>query len=132
MKKTTKIILAVVILVVVMAGLFLLYQHFGPNAQQGDKHITISIVYDDGTRKDHEIDTDAEYLKEAVESVATIEGTDDPQYGYTLTTIDGVTADFSASNAYWAIYVDGEYGSYGLDKQPVTDGSTYELVYSTY
>jgi hypothetical protein len=131
MKNTTKIILAVAILVVVMAGLFLLYQQFGPNAQQGEKHITISIIYDDGTRKDYEIDTDAEYLKEAVESVATIEGTTDSQYGYTLTTVDGVTADFSA-NAYWAIYVDGEYGSYGLDKQPVTDGSAYELLYSTY
>ena len=36
------------------------------------------------------------------------------------------------SNAYWAIYVNDEYGMYSLDTQPVTDGDSYALVYETY
>ncbi len=49
-----------------------------------------------------------------------------------LYTVNGLTADFTTGNAYWAIYVNGEYGSYGLSQQPVTDGDTYAIVYETY
>ena len=55
-----------------------------------------------------------------------------PEYGYTLYTVNGLTADFTTGNAYWAIYVNGEYGSYGLSQQPVTDGDIYAIVYETY
>ena len=87
---------------------------------------------DTGTQSDYALNTDAEYLLEALQSVAEIDGEESPEYGYTLYTVNGLTADFTTGNAYWAIYVNGEYGSYGLSQQPVTDGDTYAIVYETY
>ena len=53
------------------------------------------------------------------------------EYGLFLTTINGVTADYDATGAYWAIYVNGDYGQYGADTQPVTDKDSYQFVYTT-
>ena len=130
-RKNLKIGLAVVLLLALMAGMYAIYTHYSQKAQSGEKQISISIVFDDGSQKDYELSTDAEYLKEALEAVAEIDGEDGP-YGYTLYTVDGVTADFNTGNVYWVIYVDGEYGTYSLSQQPVTDGAHYAIVYETY
>ena len=133
MKKNTKVILlSLLALCVLMAALYAVYRHFAPQAQAGDKHITISIVYDDGTQEDHELDTDAEYLLQALEAVAEIDGTESAEYGYTLMTVNGVTADFTTGGAYWAIYVNGEYGMLNLSQQPLEDGGQYTIAYETY
>ena len=133
MKKNVKLaLLAVAVLCVLMAGMYLVYRHFVPKATSGEKHITISIVYDDGTRKDHELTTDAEYLLDALRSVAEIDGVESTEYGYTLYSVDGVTADFTNGNAYWAVYVNGEYGTLNISKQPLEDGGEYTIAYETY
>ena len=122
---------ALVALVVLIAVFWGVYTHFSPKAQEGEKHITISIVDDTGAQTDYTLDTDAEYLLEALDAVADIDG-EEGEYGYTLYTVNGVTADFKTGNAYWAIYVNGEYGSYGLSQQPVNDGDAFSIVYETY
>ena len=38
-------------------------------------------------------------------------------------------ADYVEDGAYWALYVNGEYGQYGADAQPVADGDTYTWTY---
>ena len=74
MKKNGKIILlCIAVLCVLMAGMYFVYQRFVPKAQEGEKHVVISIVYDDGTQKDIELDTDAAYLLEALSAVADID-----------------------------------------------------------
>ena len=127
-----KLVPAPIVLVVLIAVFWGVYRQFSPKAQSGEKQITISIVDDTGTQSDYALNTDAEYLLEALQSVAEIDGEESPEYGYTLYTVNGLTADFTTGNAYWAIYVNGEYGSYGLSQQPVTDGDTYAIVYETY
>ncbi len=122
---------ALVALAVLIAVFWGVYTHFSPKAQEGEKHITISIVDDTGAQTDYTLDTDAEYLLEALDAVADIDG-EEGEYGYTLYTVNGVTADFNTGNAYWAIYVNGEYGSYGLSQQPVNDGDAFSIVYETY
>ena len=79
--------------------------------------------------------TDAEYLKEVMDELTendefTYEGTDS-DYGIMINTINGVTADYNVDGAYWAIYVNGEYGQYGADTQPVADGDAFQFVYET-
>ena len=96
------------------------------------KTITLTVIYEDETSEDYTIETTAEFLKEAIESTVELEGSEG-EFGYTLTSVNGVEADFTdGSNAYWAIYVNDEYGMYSLDTQPVTDGDSYALVYETY
>lgn len=99
---------------------------------QEQKTITLTVTYEDETSEDYTIETTAEFLKEAIEATVEIEGSEG-EFGFTLTSVNGVEADFTdGSNAYWAIYVNDEYGMYALDTQPVTDGDSYALVYETY
>ena len=81
------------------------------------------------TLEDYRLDN--ETCLEALDAVADIDG-EEGEYGYTLYTVNGVTAAFNTGNAYWAIYVNGEYGSYGLSQQPVNDGDAFSIVYETY
>ena len=50
-------------------------------------------------------------------------------YGLYIETVNGLTADYDADGAYWAVYVNGEYGQNSVDLQPVADGDTYRLSY---
>ena len=61
----------------------------------------------------------------------TVEGTEG-DYGLYIDTVNGLTADYAEDGAYWSIYVNGEYGSYSADQQPVADGDVYGLVYTVY
>ena len=61
----------------------------------------------------------------------TVEGADG-DYGLYIDTVNGLTADYAVDGAYWSIYVNGEYGNYSADQQPVADGDVYGLVYTVY
>ena len=52
-------------------------------------------------------------------------------YGTYITSVNGIKAD-DAQKTYWAIYVNGEYGQYGADSQPVNDGDAYALKLESY
>ncbi len=125
-----RIVIAVVILVVLVAAVIIVWKVASPSTAEGSKQITLEIVYEDGTTETYDIATDAEYLKDAIADTVTLEG-EDGEYGFTLYTVNGVTADWN-DNVYWAIYVNGEYGMYALDQQPVADGDSFQLVYESY
>lgn len=124
------ILLAAGILIVAVIGLFSLWRAFASDPQEGSKKITITVTGQDGDTQRYTVRTDAEYLLEAAQSVLTLEG-ETTAYGYTLYTINGVTADW-ADNVYWAVYVNGEYGQSSIDRQIVTDADAYEFVYETF
>ena len=128
-----KIIVAIVVLVVILAVALGLYFKFAQGTTQGSKSITLSIVYGDGSRDDYEHHTDAEYLMDAANEIKelTIEGSGEGASFY-IDAVNGVTADYNADGAYWAIYVDGAYGNYGIMEQPVTDGGSYEIRYEVW
>ena len=128
-----KIIIGAVILVVLLAAFAVIYAVFGPKAAQGSKEYILKVVDDNGETTEYTGHTDAEYLRGALEELEksddlTIEG-EESDYGLFIDTINGVTADYSKDKAYWALYVNGEYGNYGVDSQPLTDGDIYSLVY---
>ena len=53
------------------------------------------------------------------------------EYGLYIISVNGVRADDNLKT-YWAIYVNDEYGQYGVDSQPVTDGDSYVLKLESY
>jgi hypothetical protein len=135
MKRSTKVIIGVVIAAVLVCALALTYKFFGPSAKAGSKAYTLEVVDDNGKTTTYEGSTDAAYLKEVMDELAenedfSYEGTDS-DYGIMINTINGVTADYNENNAYWAIYVNGEYGQYGADTQPVSDGDEFQFVYES-
>ena len=106
---------------------------FGPRTTQGAKAITIEVIDNEQKSTLYEVNTDAEYLRQAMEETKGLEfsGTES-EYGLTLITVNGVTADFSVDSSYWSIMVNGEYGMFGIESQPVSDGDKYQLVYTVY
>ena len=133
-KKSNKkliIISAVVIaLIVIFAAMYLI---FSPKATAGAKSVTVTVVDDTGAGTAYDADTDAEYLAEVFDEIdgLTVEGSES-EYGLFIETVNGLTADYDKDGAYWSIYVNGEYGQYGADSQPVNDGDEFSLVYETY
>ena len=97
---------------------------------EGSKNIVIEVKDSEGKVTTYEVITDAEFLRQAMDEAEglTYEGTDS-EYGMMVEVVNGEQAIYAEDNAYWAFYVNGEYGNYGVDSQPVTDGDTYSIVY---
>lgn len=129
------IIIAVAALVLA-AGIFALVYFFNkPQGVQGTKAYTVSVVDKDGKSTDYTGKTDAEFLRGLMDELKdqgfTYEGTDS-DYGLYITTINGLKADYDTDGAYWSIYVNGEYGQFGADQQPVNDGDAFKFAYEVY
>ena len=132
---TKKIVIGAVVLVALVALFAVLYSQFGPKAVKGSKHVTIEVVDNNSESTSYALDTDAEYLRQAMDELGdkgfTYDGTDS-EYGIMISSVNGLMADYATDGAYWAIYVNGEYGQYGADSQPVADGDTYTFKYEVY
>ena len=124
-KKLIAVIVGVVVLIGAMLGVYALTR---PETAQGSKTITVTIVHSDGQSKDFTIKTDAEYLAEVLLAEELVTGSDS-EYGLTVESADGETADWTADGAYWAVYIGEEYATTGVSAIPVTDGGVYKLVY---
>lgn len=129
MKKNTKLIIAVIALVVVIATLLCVYAVTRPETSQGAKTFTVEVVHADGSTKTFTYHTDEEYLGAVLLAEGLIAGEEGP-YGLTIITVDGEDAVWETDNAYWAIMVNGEYGTNGVDTTPVNDGDVFQLVYT--
>lgn len=124
------ILIAAVAAVVVVVLLIILSVMFAPKPQSGDKSITVTLTDNNGVDTVYEHNTDAEYLLEAIREIEGLEiQGEDKEYGFYISTVNGITADYSVDQSYWAIYVNGEYGSYGIESQTIEDGGEYALVY---
>ena len=130
--KTKKLIAGVVALVVVALLVVAVYLKFGPQAQAGTKAYEVNVINSAGEVTTYDGKTDAEYLSELMDELSTegftYEGTTS-DYGLFISAINGESADYETDGAYWAIYVNDEYGQYGADQQPVADGDVFDFKY---
>ena len=130
--KNKKIVLAVIALVAVVALMAGLYVTTRPEAVEGSKQVTIQIVHKDGTEKNLEYGTDHEYLADLLLEKELVTGYASEEYGFTIESVDGVTADWNADGAYWALYEGEEYAVTSAAGIVLVDGGIYRLVYETF
>ena len=130
--KNRKLIIAIVALVVVAAALLGIYSATRPEAVEGSKNVTIVIVHKDGTEKKMEYATDLENLADLLLEKELATGYTSEEYGFTVESVDGVTADWSTDNAYWALYEGDEYATTSAAGIMLVDGGVYKLVYETF
>lgn len=130
-KSNKKVILGVAALIVVIALMAAVFFIFKPKPQEGSKSITIEVVNKAKESTVYELKTDAEYLRQAMEEAEGLEfdGTES-EYGMMINSVNGEVADYNVDSSYWSIMVNGEYGQYGIDSQPVYDGDAFQLVYT--
>lgn len=129
-KSNKKLIFGGIAFVALIAILATVFAIFGPKASKGAKAITLNVVDNAGSTTTYDVNTDAEYLGEVFDEIdgLTVDGTQG-DYGLYINAVNGLSADYETDGAYWALYVNDEYGQYSADTQPVTDGDTYALVY---
>lgn len=127
----SKKILAVALVAILVAAMAFAYSTFSEKTVEGEKDITIEVVMDDGNATVYEVNTDAQYLIEAMQEAdgLTFEG-EEGVYGMSVSTINGVRADYTLDGAFWGFYVNEEYCNYGISQQPVEDGDAFRIVYT--
>ena len=130
MKKQTKVLLAAVAAIVVLtAAFFALYQHFSPAAVPGEKQIVLTVVHKDGAQADFALNTQTEYLGDALMEENLIKG-EESTYGLYITDVDGEAADESKEE-WWCLSKDGETCTTGISQTPISDGDHFELTLTT-
>lgn len=129
MKKNTKLILAAIAVVVLIAALLCIYFATQPKTAAGEKSYTVTVIHSDGTSKDFTYSTGEEYLGPALLAEGLVAGEEGP-YGLTVYTVDGEDAIWDVDGAYWALYIGEEYATTGVDSTPVYDGSSFTLEYT--
>lgn len=129
--KNKKLIAGVAVLVVLVAVFVGVFLVFRPKTTEGAKSITIEVVDNNAASTLYEVNTDAEYLRQAMDEARGLEysGTEG-EYGLMVETVNGVTADWNVDQSYWSFWVNGEYCNYGIDSQPVVDGDAFQIIYT--
>ncbi len=127
-----KLIAAVLALVLVIAALVGVYLATRPEAVEGQKNVTVLIVYKDGTEKKLEYATTCEYLSELLLEKELVTGYASEEYGFTIESVDGITLDWATDGAYWALYEGEEYAVTSAAGIVLTDGGVYKLVYEAF
>ena len=101
-----------------------------PGASPGDKTIHVTIIKSEEDSRAVDIQTDAEYLRQALEEQNLISGEESAMGLYVLT-VDGLTAD-EGERQWWCFTKGGEDLYTGVDQTPIEDGDRYEITLSTW
>ncbi|MCL2298841.1 MAG: DUF4430 domain-containing protein [Firmicutes bacterium] len=88
--------------------------------------VTVLVTMPDGTQKTHELTTSKLTLGEALRDYGLVEFDGKGM----IITVDGVTADYSADQSYWAFYIGGEYAAHGVDDEILAEGNEYAFEYA--
>lgn len=125
-----KTILIAAAALVVLAGIFAaVYFASRPVVQLGAKAVTVSIVNDKKASRTLTIQTDAEYLRGALEQEKLIAG-EESAYGLFVKTVDGYTAD-DAAQEWWRFTKGGADLTTGVDMTPIADGDSFAITLMT-
>ena len=100
-------------------------------ATGAEKAYTLEVVSKDGSSKSYDGTTSQEFLRGAMDELAGQGGFSYEEADGIIVTINGEKADYNADGSYWSIYVNGDYGQYGADKQPVSDGDAFKFEYTS-
>ncbi len=125
-KKTWIVVGAAVALVAVLLAVWFA---FGPKGADGQKNISVTVVYGDGTSERFDIATEEEFLRGALEAQSLIAG-EESEYGLFVKTVNGVTAD-DAKQEWWYFTKGGEEVVTGVDSTPLADGDAFEITLKT-
>ena len=97
-----------------------------PAVGEGETVVTMLVTMPDGTQTSRQVRTDKKTLGEALRE-ANLIVCDDAGF---VSAVDGVMADYSVDQSYWAFYIGGEYATHGVDDEVIADGNAYAFEYA--
>lgn len=121
-----KLIIGALILVVLVTVMWGVYNYTRPDTQPGSKDIVVEVRIPEEENKQFDINTDAEYLRQALDEINLVKGSEST-YGFFITEVNGRAADDS-NQEWWKITKDGEDVFEGIDQIVISDGDHYELI----
>ncbi len=127
MKKST-ILMRTVAILTVISMLFCITACTGQKVQQGEKNITVTIVFKDKTEKKLDITTEAENLGDALYEQKLV--TEEEHKTGFYNTIDGVRADYTLDKAWWCVTKGGEMTTVGANDLAIADGDSFEITHT--
>ena len=137
MKKKILGILAIVIVIAALLGVYYAFReqpanpNAGPSAdgvtERAEKSVTIEVVDENKTSTLYTLSTHAEYLEGVMKQA---EGLVFETNDGMVMVVNGKRADYVLDGAYWAFFVNGEYCNYGISDQPVNDGDAFRIEYT--
>ena len=77
------------------------------------------------------VKTDKDNLADALTEHSIISG-EQSEFGLTVYTVNGMTADFRTENVYWALYEGDSKAPYGVSSTEIADGDSFSFVYSAF
>lgn len=125
------------LLTVFLAVLFIVLAVFTAGCNKADdsssatlktKEISVTIVFQDKREKAIDIETEAEYLADALFEKGLIKE-DEYKSGF-YTYIDGVRADYNEDKAWWCVTKGGEMTNKGMNDLPIADGDRFEITHT--
>jgi hypothetical protein len=132
MKNKKLIVVIVAILALVIGAMAGIYAATRPEAVEGEKNVTVIIVYEDGTEKKLEYATACESLADLLLEKELVTGYASEEYGFTIESVDGIMLDWATDGAYWALYEGDAYATESAAGIMLTEGGVYKLVYEKF
>lgn len=128
-KKTLLYVGIAIVLVALIAVFAIVYGNSTKPAAAGSKTITVQIITGESETVTKTIQTDAEFLRGALEQENLVQG-DESEFGLFVKTVNGVTVD-EAQQQWWCFTKGGETVNTGVDDTPIADGDTFEITLTT-
>ena len=144
MKKMTRILGILLMLALIISSLISCGETEDPqtlwdgatykeNASFGSGEKTVNVTVEVGENSVvFTVKTDKGNVADALLEHSLIDGDMSEQYGLTVYTVNGITADFTVDSAYWAMYVNGEYALTGASFIEIKDGDNIKIAYEKF
>lgn len=124
-KNLLKSLIAFGIMAVIVVIMLIAYNQFKPKSEQGSKKIVVEIALPEEESKVFTLQTDAEYLRQALEEENLVKGSES-EYGLFITEVNGRVVD-DTKQEWWCVTKNGEDVFTGVDTTPIADGEHYEI-----
>lgn len=95
---------------------------------EGEKILTVEVTAEEKTVV-FTVNTDKSTVGAALFENNLIAG-EQGDYGLYIKSVNGIIADYSVDQSYWAFYIGDDYASTGVDSTDITEGTVYKLVYT--
>ena len=121
--------ISVLILALMMLALACLFAACGSKEAEKKYTITVIVVNDKAEETTFTVKTDRKNLADALLDEKLVSGSDS-EWGLVIDTVDGLRADYSVDQSWWALYEDDKMSEVGASSLQLKDGGVYKLVYT--